>query len=79
MLESGIGRAASLALARSRDFAVPADLSPPTEYLDHDLLRSPLRLEPDGIHVPAGPGLGISVDRDALDGFTSARRGFGSF
>jgi len=79
MLESGIGRSASLALARSGGPQIPADLSPPTGYLQHDLLSSPLRLEPDGVHLPAGPGLGVTVDRAALERFTASRRRFGSF
>ena len=32
----------------------------------HDLLRSPLRIEPPFAYVPEGPGLGIELDEAAI-------------
>lgn len=34
---------------------------------EHDLLESPLRIEPPFAFLPEGPGLGISLDQRALD------------
>jgi muconate cycloisomerase len=34
---------------------------------EHDLLETPLRIEPPYAYVPDGPGLGITLDRRALD------------
>jgi muconate cycloisomerase len=34
---------------------------------EHDLLKRPLRLEPPLAYLPEGPGLGVELDRDAID------------
>ena len=39
---------------------------------EHDLLQTPLRFEPPFAYVPQGPGLGIALDRAALE--TYARK-----
>lgn len=40
----------------------------------HDLLRSPLRIEPPFAYVPEGPGLGIELDEAALAEYRLAHR-----
>jgi len=37
---------------------------------EHDLLETPLRFEPPFAFVPEGPGLGIELDRAALEKYT---------
>ncbi len=37
---------------------------------EHDLLDSPLGIEPPYINLPLGPGLGVSIDQDALKEYT---------
>jgi O-succinylbenzoate synthase len=68
MLETGIGRAANLALASLPGFALPGDLSASDRYFSRDVITEPLTLAPDGtMAVPSGPGLGVDVDLDYLD------------
>jgi O-succinylbenzoate synthase len=66
MLETGIGRAASLAVAASARCVLPTDLGPSDAYVDQDLTE-PLVLDGDGwLQVPIGPGLGRTPDRSVL-------------
>src|SRR4051794_21692896 len=68
MLETGIGRAANLALASLPGFALPGDLSASDRYFARDVITEPFTLAPDGtMAVPTGPGLGVEVDVDYLD------------
>jgi O-succinylbenzoate synthase len=65
MLETGIGRAASVALAALPNFTMPADLSASDRYYAPDL-TAPFVLEDGCLRVPTGPGIGVVPDRDAL-------------
>lgn len=40
---------------------------------EHDLLKVPLRFEPPFAYVPEGPGLGVALDRAALERYTVKR------
>ncbi|MCS7081397.1 MAG: o-succinylbenzoate synthase [Bacteroidetes bacterium] len=67
MLETGLGRAANLALAALPGFTLPGDLSASSRYYEEDLIAEPFELEPDGtMRLPQGPGLGVSVRLDRL-------------
>ena len=66
MLETGIGRAANVALASLPGFTFPADLSASDRYWRRDLTEA-FVLDGSCLRVPDGPGLGVSVDADALD------------
>jgi O-succinylbenzoate synthase len=72
MLETGIGRAANLALASLPNFRLPADISATDRYYRNDVTRR-FVLQEGAIAVPEGPGLGIEVDRDALAAVTVQR------
>jgi O-succinylbenzoate synthase len=73
MLETGIGRAANLALSSLDGFRLPGDVSATRRYFAEDLTE-PFVLEPDGhITVPTAPGLGVTVDEQLL-GARSIRR-----
>ncbi|HEV8298705.1 MAG TPA: o-succinylbenzoate synthase [Acidimicrobiales bacterium] len=62
MLETGIGRAANVALASLPGFDLPGDLSASRRYFADDLTE-PFELDGDGyIAVPDRPGLGVSID-----------------
>jgi o-succinylbenzoate synthase len=62
MLETGIGRAANVALASLPGFTLPGDLSASSRYFADDLTE-PFELTSEGcLTVPAGPGLGVTVD-----------------
>ncbi len=66
MLETGIGRAAALALATVPECNLPADLGPSSRYFAEDLTE-PFELGGDGcLAVPAGPGLGVTPRPDVL-------------
>ncbi len=71
MLETGIGRGHSLALARSPIFTAPADLAASARYFDRDITE-PWCADRGVIHVGSGPGIGVSVDDDAVAAFTVA-------
>jgi len=74
MLETGIGRAANLALASLPGFTLPGDISATDRYYDVDIAAPRFSLNEDStINVPDGPGLGVSIDLDALDRFTLRR------
>jgi O-succinylbenzoate synthase len=66
MLETGIGRAANLALATLPGFVFPGDISATDRYF-HEDVTAPFVLEDGAIAVPRGPGLGIEVDRKVVD------------
>jgi o-succinylbenzoate synthase len=71
MLETGIGRAANLALASLPGFTLPGDISATDRYYETDIARPRFSLNADStISVPDGPGLGVEIDPAALDGFT---------
>ena len=63
MLETGIGRAAAVALASRAEFTLPADLSASDRYYTDDLIDPPFTLGPGStLEVTRGPGLGVTVD-----------------
>ncbi len=67
MLETGIGRAANLALASLPNFTLPGDISATERYYAEDITEEVFTLNPDGtMNVPRGPGLGVHVRRDRL-------------
>lgn len=67
MLETGVGRAANLAVAALPGMVLPPDLDPRGRFV-HDL-ADPRAPGPDGlIPVPTGPGTGSAPDADRLAG-----------
>jgi o-succinylbenzoate synthase len=73
MLETGVGRAANLALAAMPNFTLPGDTSPSARYFREDLTE-PFVMDRDGtMPVPSAPGIGVEPIRERLDAVTSAR------
>jgi len=71
MLETGVGRAANLALASLPGFKLPGDISASSRYYQQDITNESFTLNPDStITVPQDPGLGVTIDRRALDQYT---------
>jgi O-succinylbenzoate synthase len=67
MLETGVGRASNLALASLPGFTLPGDISATDRYYNEDITNERFVLNPDStITVPEAPGLGITVNEDAL-------------
>jgi O-succinylbenzoate synthase len=71
MLETGIGRAANVALAALPGFTLPGDTSASDRFFRQDL-TAPFVLEDGHVRVPTGPGLGIEVNRDLLTELTTS-------
>lgn len=71
MLETGVGRAANLALASLPGFSLPGDISATDRYYDQDITLDRFTLNPQStIDVPTAPGLGITLDHQVLQRFT---------
>ena len=70
LLETGIGRAGALSLARLPGFTFPADLSASDRYWNQDLAVPPWRLTDGHLLVPDSPGIGVEVDTDYLSAVT---------
>jgi O-succinylbenzoate synthase len=71
MLETGVGRAANLALASLPGFSLPGDISATDRYYEADITHEQFRLNADStIDVPSGAGLGITLDKERVDGYS---------
>jgi O-succinylbenzoate synthase len=72
MLESGIGRAHNIHLASLPNFTLPGDIAASRRYFVPDLIEPPIEVRPSGtIPVPSGPGIGVTVDWDRVQGATT--------
>ncbi len=72
MLETGIGRAANLALAALPGFTLPGDTSASSRYFKQDV-TTPFVMKDGYLTVPTGPGIGVEPDLDFLDEITTAK------
>lgn len=70
MLETGIGRAANLALAAMPGFTLPGDTSASARYFHRDV-TTPFELRDGCLDVPTGPGIGVEPIMDVLDAMTT--------
>lgn len=70
MLETGLGRAANVALAALPGFTLPGDTSASDRYYAMDITE-PFRLADGHLTVPTDPGLGLTPLPDALDAVTT--------
>lgn len=74
MLETGVGRASNLALASLPGFILPGDISASDRYYHRDITNERFTLNDDStITVPTGPGMGVTIDEEALNQFTLAK------
>ena len=65
MLETGLGRAANVALAALPGFTLPGDTSASARYFAEDLTE-PFVLHDGRLAVPTGPGSGVTVREELL-------------
>jgi O-succinylbenzoate synthase len=65
MLETGIGRAANLALGGLPGFTLPSDISASARYFAQDLTE-PIRMTDGQIEIPTGPGIGVAPIPEVL-------------
>jgi O-succinylbenzoate synthase len=73
MLETGIGRAANVALAALPNFGLPGDTSASDRYYRQDI-TAPFVLEGGRLRVPTGPGIGVEVLPAVLESMTVSRQ-----
>lgn len=71
MLETGLGRAANLALAALPGFTLPGDISASARYYTRDI-TAPFVLHDGRLTVPTRPGIGVLPDPDALQAATTS-------
>jgi o-succinylbenzoate synthase len=71
MLETGLGRAANVALAALPGFTMPGDTSASDRYYERDV-TAPFVLSDGHIAVPSGPGLGVEPDPEFLAEITTS-------
>lgn len=71
MLETGVGRAANVALAALPGFTLPGDTSASDRYFHRDVTEA-FVLHDGYLNVPTGPGIGVEPLPDALAEFTVA-------
>jgi O-succinylbenzoate synthase len=76
MLETGIGRAANLALAALPNFTLPGDTSASRRYYEVDITE-PFVLNDGRLPVPTGPGIGVTPIADVLADVTTSVRAIG--
>jgi O-succinylbenzoate synthase len=69
MVETGLGRAANIALASLPGFVLPGDTSASNRFFTRDVTE-PFVLRDGQIAVPTGPGLGVEPIPDVLDDIT---------
>lgn len=69
MLETGVGRAANLALASLPGFRFPGDISATDRYYEVDVAEPRFELEDGCLPVPQEPGLGVQVRGDRVSQF----------
>ena len=74
MMETGIGRAANIALASLPGITLPSDLSASSRYYRQDIADPPFVLNPDSsINVPTAPGIGVNMITDQLEAYTQRK------
>ena len=78
MLETGVGRAANLAAASLPNFKLPTDNGPTHRYWEQDIIEEEFVLNPEDstITVPGQPGLGITLDRNRMEGYLVRKKAF---
>lgn len=72
LIESGIGRAHTAALAGNPVFGWPSDIAASDRYFEDDLVRPQWRISDGMLVLPAAPGIGVAIDRDALESHSVA-------
>lgn len=77
MLETGIGRAANVALASLPNFSLPGDISANSRYFHRDIVTNPFTVnEGSTLTVPTAPGCGAIVDEAFLEEVTQDKLEF---
>lgn len=70
MLEAGVGRAHNIALTTLPGFNLPGDTAASANYWEKDIIQPEVTVEQGLIHVPESPGIGYSLNHDAIEQYT---------
>ena len=73
MLETGLGRAANIALAALPGFTLPGDVSGSDRFYAEDITTEPIIMTNGTVGVPTGIAFGVEIDRDKLERFSTLR------
>ena len=77
MLESGVGRAANVALSTLPNFVLPGDVSASRRYWEQDVIRPAVEVTPRGtIVVSDEAGLGYAVNGERIEQLTVRKETF---
>ncbi|MGH9487819.1 MAG: o-succinylbenzoate synthase [Terriglobales bacterium] len=77
MLESGVGRAANIAMSTLANFSLPGDVSASRRYWHEDIIDPEVSVSARGtISAPSGAGLGYVVRRKRIDKLTAWEQTF---
>ncbi len=76
MLEAGIGRAHNIHLSALPNFRKPGDTSSSSRYFTRDIVNEKLETVNGVMPVPAGPGIGVTLDWPFLDSVTQSSERF---
>ena len=66
LIETGIGRAHAVAAASHPAFATTGDVAASDRYFTDAFVEPPLGTNEGVVDLPSGPGIGVTVDMDAL-------------
>ena len=77
MLESGVSKMLHVHLASLKDTYIPGDLSSSKRYFEKDIIKPEITAENGIIKVPKGFGLGVEIDKNALESYTVDYIGMG--
>jgi O-succinylbenzoate synthase len=73
LLETGIGRSHSVALASCSEFTMVGDVAASTSYFDDDLVHPMWDLHEGHLVPTEAPGIGVEVDIDKIDALAQDR------
>ena len=74
MLEAGIGRAQSLALATLPNFRFPADTGASSRYWHQDIIQPEVEVKDGIITLPESPGIGYNIDEAVISEYRIEQR-----
>lgn len=69
MLETGLGRAANIALAALDGFTLPGDISGSDRFYVRDITTEPIVMRDGAVEVPTGSGFGVEIDVETVAKF----------
>jgi len=72
MLETGVGRAHNIHIATMPGFVYPGDTASASRTYARDIVEQPLEATDGIMPVPAGAGIGVTLDRAFLDEVTES-------